>query len=149
MNMIERAKQFRTAAMLNVEAFSDEQAATVPTMYPEWKVGETVNPGDRRYYSPTEKLYKVNEGQGHTTQADWTPDVTPAMWTVIDVAHAGTQDDPIPASRGMEYEYGLYYTDPEDNQLYLCERAGEAAGGTVILQYLPHELIGQYFTLVE
>ena len=149
MNLTERAKQFRTAAMLNVEAFSDEQAATVPTMYPEWKAGEVVKPGDRRYYSPTEKLYKVNEGQGHTTQADWTPDVTPAMWTVIDVSHAGTQDDPIPASRGMEYEYGLYYTDPEDNQLYLCERTGEAAGGKVTLQYLPHELVGQYFTLVE
>lgn len=148
MNLTERAKQFRTAAMLNTQAFTDEQAATVPTMYPEWKVGEVVKPGDRRYYSPTEKLYKVNEGQGHTTQADWTPDITPAMWTVIDVSHAGTQDDPIPASRGMEYEYGLYYTDPEDNQLYLCERTGEAAGGKVILQYLPHELIGQYFTLV-
>lgn len=149
MNLTERAKQFRTAAMLNVEAFSDEQAATIPTMYPEWRAGEVVNPGDRRYYSPTEKLYKVNEGQGHTTQADWTPDITPAMWTVIDVSHAGTQEDPIPASRGMEYEYSLYYTDPEDNQLYVCERTGEAAGGKVTLQYLPHELVGNYFTLVE
>ena len=45
----------------------------------------------------------------------------------------------------MEYQYGLYYLDPEDSKLYLCKRTGEAEGGKVILQYLPHELIGQYF----
>lgn len=46
----------------------------------------------------------------------------------------------------MEYTYGLYYTDPEDGKLYLCERIGAAAGDKIILQYLPHELVGQYFT---
>ena len=84
----------------------------------------------------------------HTTQADWTPDAVPALYTVIDVAHTGTQDDPIPAERGMEYVYGLYYTDSEDGKLYLCQRPGEAAGGTVVLQYMPHELVGHYFVEV-
>ena len=46
----------------------------------------------------------------------------------------------------MEYEYGLYYFDPEDGKTYLCERIGEAEGGKIILQYLPHELIGNYFS---
>lgn len=136
-----------------LEAFAmtvnDEQAATFPTLYPKWKAGETVKPGDRRYYEPTEKLYKVKDGQGHTTQADWTPDITPALWSVVDVAHAGTREDPIPASRNMEYVYGLYYSDPEDGGVYLCKREGEAAGGTVALSYLPHELVGHYFTAVE
>ena len=27
-------------------------------------------------------------------------------------------------------------------------QAGEAAGGTVVLQYLPHELVGNYFVEV-
>ena len=85
----------------------------------------------------------------HTTQADWTPDAVPALYTVIDVAHTGTRDDPIPAERGMEYVYGLYYTDSEDGKLYLCQRTGEAAGGTVVLQYLPHELVGNYFVEVN
>ena len=62
---------------------------------------------------------------------------------------AGTQDDPIPAERGMEYVYGLHYLDSEDCMLYLCQRTGEAAGGTVVLQYLPHELIGHYFVDVS
>ena len=61
----------------------------------------------------------------------------------------GTQDDPITAARGMEYTYGLYYRDPEDNLNYLCERTGEAEGGKITLQYLPHELVGQYFTEVQ
>ena len=68
---------------------------------------------------------------------------------IIDVAHAGTLEDPIPASRGMEYEYGKYYLDGEDDKTYKCERIGEAAGGTIVLQYMPHELIGNYFTAVN
>ena len=32
------------------------------------------------------------------------------------------------------------------SDLYLCERTGEAAGGVIVLQYLPHELVGQYFS---
>ena len=123
---------------------TDAQAATAPLLYPAWKVGEAVKVGDRRYYEPTKRLYKVR--QAHTTQADWTPDITPALWTVIDVAHAGTVTDPIPASRGMEYTYGLYYLDPEDSKIYLCQRGSET--GTITLQYLPHELIGHYFAEV-
>ena len=61
------------------------------------------------------------------------------------MSHAGTADDPVPAARGMEYVYGRYYRDEEDGKVYRCVRTGETEGGTVILQYLPHELVGQYF----
>ena len=138
-----RARQLRKAAMIAAADYPDEQAAAVPTLYPAWKTGEAVEVDDRRYYEPDGKLYKCR--QAHTTQADWTPDVTPAMWAVIDVAHAGTIGDPIPASRGMDYIYGKYYLDPEDGKTYLCKREGEEEGGTVNLQFLPHELVGQYF----
>lgn len=148
MNKLERGRQFRHFAMSAATEMPNAQAAKFPTLYQEWAVGETVVAGDRRYYPPTEKLYVVNEGMGHTTQADWTPDVTPALWSVVDVEHAGTTDDPITASRGMVYVYGKYYIDPEDGLLYLCERQNEAVGNEVVLQYLPHELVGNYFTLV-
>lgn len=140
---IERAKQLRTMAMINAEALEDAKAATVSTLYPVWVVGEKVEPGDRRYYEPDGKLYKCR--QAHTTQADWTPDKTPALWSVINVSNDGSIEDPIPASRGMDYIYGKYYLDPEDSKIYLCKREGEPDGGTINLQYLPHELIGQYF----
>ena len=138
-----RARQLRKAAMIAAADYPDEQAAAVPTLYPAWTTGEAVEVDDRRYYEADGRLYKCR--QAHTTQADWTPDVTPAMWAVIDVTHAGTMDDPIPASRGMDYVYGKYYRDPEDQKIYLCKRTGEEEGGTVNLQYLPHELIGNYF----
>ena len=140
---IERARHLRIMAMLNAEALEDAKAATVPTLYPVWVVGEKVEPGDRRYYEPDGKLYKCR--QAHTTQADWTPDKTPALWSVINVSNDGSIEDPIPASRGMDYIYGKYYLDPEDSKIYLCKREGEPDGGTINLQYLPHELIGQYF----
>ena len=144
------ARVLRIAIEAAVVSLDDDQASDVPSLFAPWSIGEAVEPGDRRYYAPTGRLYKVREGQGHTTQADWTPDKTPAMWTVVgDPDTAGTLEDPIPAARGMEYTYGLYYKDPEDEQTYLCQREGEEAGGKIVLQFLPHELVGQYFSAVS
>ena len=136
----------RSVMEAGAATLSDGEAAKVPSLSKMWVVGEQVEPGDRRYYEPTQRLYKCR--QAHTTQADWTPDQTPALWAVVDVDHAGTVDDPIPAARGMDYIYGKYYRDPEDGKIYLCKRTGEEPGGTINLQYLPHELIGQYFEAV-
>ena len=58
----------------------------------------------------------------------------------------GAKANPITASRGMTYQYGLYYYDPEDSKTYLCQRQG--GSGTVTLNYLPHELVLQYFVEV-
>ena len=140
------AQVLRLAIEAAVVSLSDEAAAQAPSLSQPWAVGEAVETGDRRYYAPTDRLYKAI--QGHTTQADWTPDATPALWVVVDVAHAGTAEDPIPAVRSMEYEYGKIYLDPEDEKLYLCKRTGEADGGKITLHYLPHELIGNYFEAV-
>ena len=139
-----RAVKLRPIIEQAAVSLSDGEAATVPELITAWAYPVAYAEGDRRSYGG--KVYKCR--QAHTSQSDWTPDKTPALWVVIDVAHAGTQDDPIPASRGMEYEYGKYYLDSEDGKTYLCERTGEAAGGKIVLQYLPHELVGQYFTAV-
>lgn len=45
--------------------------------------------------------------------------------TRIDETHDGTKNDPIP------------------------KRIGAQAGDKIILQYLPHELVGQYFEVIE
>ena len=145
-----RAAELRPVIEQASASLSDGEAAKSPELFPRWAdhIGETVKPGDRR--SDTDEsgvlhVYRVNKGQGHTTQENWPPHSTPAVWTIINVDHAGTQDDPIPAARGMEYTYGLYYKDPEDTKLYKCERIGEQSGNKITLQYLPHELVGQYF----
>ena len=149
----QRAARLRPVIEQASASLSDGEAAKSPELFPRWAdhIGETVKPGDRRSdmdESGVLHVYRVNKGQGHTTQADWPPHKTPALWTIIDIEHAGTQDDPIPAARGMEYTYGFYYKDPEDTKLYKCERIGEQSGNKITLQYLPHELVGQYFTEV-
>lgn len=151
---VERAAELRPVIEQASASLSDGEAAKSPELFPRWAdhIGETVKPGDRR--SDTDEsgvlhVYRVNKGQGHTTQENWPPHSTPAVWTIINVDHAGTQADPIPAARGMEYEYGKYYLDSEDGKTYKCERTGEAAGGKIVLQYLPHELVGNYFKAVN
>lgn len=69
------------------------------------------------------------------------------MYGVVE-SEARAVSEPVTAERGMEYEYGKYYLDSEDGKTYKCERTGEAAGGKIVLQYLPHELVGNYFTAV-
>lgn len=140
-----RAVKLRPIIEQASESLSDGEAASVPELITAWAYPVAFAEGDRRSYGG--KVYKCR--QAHTSQADRTPDKTPALWAVIDAEHAGTQEDPIPAARGMEYEYGKYYLDGEDGKVYLCERTGEAAGGKIVLQYLPHELVGNYFKAVS
>lgn len=136
MTRLERLRQLRLAASLNAETLPDEQAATIPSMFEAWAPDTEYEVGDRRSYN--DLLYKCR--QAHTSEAQHTPDLIPAIWEVIDVAHAGTLEDPIPAARNMAYENGKYYRDPEDGKTYLCNRDTE-----IPVAYLPHELVGQYF----
>lgn len=138
----QRAARLRPVIEAAATSLPDGEAAAAVELFPAWAYPVSYAVGDR--VSDGGKLYKCQ--QAHTSQEDWKPAATPALWVVVDVTHAGTKDDPIPASRGMEYEYGKYYLDSEDGKTYLCERTGEAAGGKIVLQYLPHELVGKYFT---
>lgn len=139
-----RAAELRPMIEAAATSLSDSDAAKAVELFPAWAYPVSYAVGDRR--TDGGNLYKCR--QAHTSQEGWKPSATPALWVAIDVTHAGTQDDPIPASRGMEYEYGKYYLDSEDGKVYLCERTGEAAGGKIVLQYLPHELVGNYFKAV-
>ena len=140
----QRAAELRPVIEAAATSLPDDEAATAVELFPAWAYPVSYIVGNR--VSDGGKLYKCQ--QAHTSQEGWKPSATPALWVVVDVTHAGTQDDPIPAARGMEYTYGLYYLDSEDGKTYKCERIGEAAGGKIVLQYLPHELAGQYFTEV-
>lgn len=141
----QRAAKLRPVIEAAATSLSDGEAVAAVELFPKWEYPHDYVVGNR--VSDGGKLYKCQ--QAHTSQTDWNPAATPALWVVIDATHAGTQDDPIPASRGMEYEYGKYYLDNEDGKTYKCERTGEAAGGKIVLQYLPHELVGHYFVEVS
>ncbi len=59
----------------------DETALDVTVLFPEWAVGKDYAADERIRYG--EKLYRCV--QAHTSQADWTPDVTPALWTPVSI----------------------------------------------------------------
>ena len=72
-------------------ALSDEEAAQVGALFPEWKADTAYTAGER--ISDAEgNLYRVV--QDHTSQADWPIDSTPALYTPLGVT---TEDqDAIP-----------------------------------------------------
>jgi len=152
MTALEQAEHLRPYIEKAMQFLSDSDALQAKTLYPLWsdlvkigRVDTNGKPGYRFYYDGDNELYKCNNGDP-TFQEDWIPGInTSALYVRINESNAGTKEDPIPADRGMEYVYGLYYLDPEDGKVYLCQRSGEAAGGTVQLTYLPHELVGHYF----
>lgn len=143
---VEQAIAWRNQLNPVIEAIDDTAALAAIKLYPLWELNKDYVEGKhrvRRIINDTEKLYKCITS--NTSQYGWEPENAPALWVAINETNAGTIEDPIPASRGMEYEYGKYYLDGEDSNIYLCERSGET--GTVVLQFMPHELVGHYFTL--
>lgn len=74
----------RIAARLSAEArvkaadLPDEDVAGLSLLYDPWRPGEAVKVGDLRAWDGT----VVEAIQPHTTQADWAPNTTPALWKV-------------------------------------------------------------------
>ena len=141
-DILEQAKEIRTSIDNVTGIMADADAAKNPMLFLPWEANTKYEVGDRRRHDG--KVYKCL--QAHTSQVGWEPPAVPALLVVINTSSPGTIDDPITAARGMEYEYGKYYLDPEDGKKYLCKRGSET--GTIVLQYLPHELIGHYFKAV-
>ena len=147
-DLLEMARNLRPYIEQAAQSLPDADGLKAKALYPRWEklvqLGSvTAAVGYRFTYNGD--LYKCINASP-TFQADWVPgNGTAALYVRVDEAHPGTPADPIPAVRGMEYTYGLYYLDGEDGKTYLCTRIGEADGGKIVLQYLPHELVGQYF----
>ena len=76
--MLESVGQIVLPDRILAESLTEDQIKAVAGLFPKWRVGETVKPGDLRHYQGD--LYECI--QGHTTQADWTPGVTPALWKI-------------------------------------------------------------------
>lgn len=74
-----KAKQLRALIEALSASLSDETALTGVELFPPWSVGKAYATGDRVQYEGT--LYKCV--QAHTSQADWTPPATPALWTAV------------------------------------------------------------------
>lgn len=79
MTLVELAKQLRPIIEQAAATLSDATALQGVQLFPMWKPGLSVSVDERYQYNNV--LYRVV--QAHTTQADWTPDKTPALFVVV------------------------------------------------------------------
>ena len=88
MNIVDLAREFRkefeaqrtaTQKILRADTIPAEELLELIDVFDEWKAGEVLAVDDTRKHNG--KLYKVL--QAHTTQADWSPDIVPALFVEI------------------------------------------------------------------
>ena len=91
MNKLQMAEQFRKAVQLFAASLSDEKALEIATVYDPWAVGKTYAVGEFVTYGENSvgdpQLYKVV--QAHTSQADWTPDVSASLYSPVGLDASG------------------------------------------------------------
>lgn len=91
MNRMQAAEQLRKALQMFAVSLSDEKALEVVAVFDPWEVGKNYKTGDFLTFGTNgvgdPQLYKAN--QDHTSQADWLPDATPALYTAIGLDDAG------------------------------------------------------------
>ena len=75
----ERARQLRPIIEKAAESLPDEDALEAVELFPIWEPDTEYTADERVSYA--DKLYRCV--QSHTSQADWTPDATPALWTEV------------------------------------------------------------------
>lgn len=128
--MITRARAYQLRALIEQAAASlpDEDALSGIELFPAWAAGVAYTADTRIRYEG--KLYRVV--QAHTSQADWLPDSTPALYTEVakpgeipvwrqptgaqdayntgDLVHYPDKDDPVYRSTidGNVWEPGVY-----------------------------------------
>lgn len=79
MSYLENALKMRPYIEKAAASLSDAEALEVPTLFPAWAAGKSYSTDDRIEYGGN--LYRCV--QAHTSQADWTPPATPALWVVV------------------------------------------------------------------
>lgn len=76
-----REKALALRALIEKAAVSlpDEDAVDAVELFSAWQTDKAYAADERIRYE--DKLYRCV--QAHTSQADWTPDATPALWTEV------------------------------------------------------------------
>lgn len=85
MDRLQAAEQFRRALQMFAASLNDDKALEVATIYDVWEVDRFYDQGEFFTYGENSvgdpQLYKVV--QSHTSQENWTPDVTGSLYIAI------------------------------------------------------------------
>jgi hypothetical protein len=145
MTYTERALQLRPVIEKASQSLEDAVALTAVELFPHWKVlvekAEKVSKGFR--FQHERKLYRTEQPE-YIFVEYYIPGTvgTESLFSLVDVTHSGTKEDPIPFEKNMEIFEGLYYT--QYDVLYRCIRSSG--------QPLYHDLsllVGNYVEVVS
>ncbi len=104
---------------------TDEEALKRPLLVYDWSAykGKSLSPGMIVSYDG--RLWRVRQAVAAVLEGQEPGLATAALYEVIEIEPAGTQDDPIPYTPPMEIFNGKYYT--QGGVLYKCTRdSGQA-----------------------
>lgn len=76
---LQKARQLRAMIEKAAVSLADEDALSAVELFPTWVSGKSYEANERIRYDG--KLYRVV--QAHTSQDNWTPDITPALFTEV------------------------------------------------------------------
>ena len=107
-----KAKQLRQLIEQLAVTLDDETALTGVELFPAWAVDKAYAVGDRVQHDGT--LYKC--AQAHTSQADWTPDATQALWVVVSIEEFPEWVQPT----GAHDAYNIGDKVSYNGQRYIC-----------------------------
>ena len=113
---INYSHRMRTMIEKAAISLSDEDALEAVDLFPKWAENITYHLNERIRYN--DNLYRCE--QEHTSQADWTPDSVPALWTQVAlpgeipvwVQPTGAQDAYMTGDK-------VHYPDA-DGPVYIC-----------------------------
>jgi hypothetical protein len=86
---LKAAARLAVDAQVRAETLDDDTVAALAPLYDPWLPWISVVAGELRSWDGT----VVECIQPHTTQPDWTPDVTPALWKVHRTTTGDTPDE--------------------------------------------------------
>jgi hypothetical protein len=86
----------------NMDNFSDYQALQIAELYAAWHIDVNYKVG--QIVRHEEKLYRCV--QAHTSQENWTPDVSASMWSEIKFAENGIEEWIQPTGSHNAYNVG-------------------------------------------
>lgn len=132
---LQKARLLRAMIEKAAASLSDTDALESVELFPHWDGdGHEYEVDNRVSYNSL--LYKCR--QGHTSQAQYTPDIIPALWVEVEKPGQGdTPDNPIPYNNNMELFEGKYYS--QNDVVYICFRDT----GTAVYNNLA-DLVGLY-----
>ena len=123
---ISQMAQIRAAAQLSIRLqksdLTDEQIISTSTLWPEWSADSAQYQTDDIVRYGT-KLYRCE--QAHTSQASWTPESAPSLWSQIDLAGDGVEVWTQPTGAHNAYNTGdrVHYPT-KDDPIYMSKIDG-------------------------